>query len=1149
MRALILLLAALPAWGALVTITDTLKTPMGGTFGGRVTISLAGTSAQPLYNSSGDTLTGWETTVTVTNGAFSIQLEANDTITPAGTSYRIRMTPGNGTKETLETWIVPTSASPLKLSAIRSTTIPTPSMMISPQQITSGGAVAGQGLVYSGTSWGPAYILLDPATTLGDMHYRGAGGATRLPIGSANQVLGVSAGLPAWIAPPACATCVVTGGSYADPAWITSLAGSKISGAVPTATALATALPSTRIPFGDGTGVPVTDATLTFDTSLKRLILGSNAPTSDNAPIVLARAITGASVFAHGIQDENTFVSTTTGGYASFNSVASFGSTNPLSHMYGLQYMPTFSGAKTVTTTIGMYASPSVGTGTTITSNYGVYVDDYAGVGTVGQSFGVYIAALSKPSVGYGVYSVSPNRNYFGGLTGVGVGSTAYLSRLHVAEDVAPTTGNQYAQLVLTGSTLTTKQLRIGYDTNANVGAIQAEIAGTGFSPLSLQYAGGNVLIGKTADDGSNKLQVNGNISATTVTAALTGNASTASALTTTIAAGRLWLGQGTGVPTSDSGATFTTGSNINALTLTDGSAQSTASSLNLNWADGNAKARFGTNNSLPYLQFYSTVGASSFYILNAGDWRVWATSASTLSFGTNNTERARFGATTGNFLNGTTTDLGYGLHAAKAGASGTFLCYDPTATTGVSRCVFQAGAGQVSSIIDVRSSAGATISRITAGGSLEILGGSILVANAGYTLGEIGINTRLEFASGRYAAWSSTTDSNGTKDTSISRFGAAAVQIGDGGANANGTLNAANVAASGILRADDLRDVSGALQIKPSGTVAAYFSATQAILRPGNVGVLYTTQTGVGIGIGNTTTSNTLTVQDTTATTGNTKSVFKNGAGQSTNLTEWQNNGGTVQAAVDASGQFQKLNGASLKVLAYNAGFKMSSDSAVRFSNNIDVLSGSEDVTLDRFGAGSVSLSDATNGSGLARYIAKAVSSGAGTDYAVLSSRTGDGNHQIGAFGVNAYIDSTNQVLNQGTRIDTNAGAWLLAGKASVSAFESQGELAFTYVSAAGTASTYLSIGYTGLFRFSGVTSSFPALKRSSAILQARLADDSAFTDVSVNALIVNKAAPSASTDACTAGQLWAADSGGTKYTFYCVASGTIVRAAFVSF
>ena len=230
MRALILLLATLPAWGALVTITDTLKTPMAGTFSGRVTIALAGTSAQPLYNSSGDTLTGWETTVTVTSGVFSIQLEANDTITPADTSYRVRMIPANGTKETLETWIVPTSASPLKLSAIRSTTIPTPSVMISPQQMSAGGAVAGQGLVYSGTSWGPAYILLDPATTLGDMHYRGAGGATRLPIGSAGQVLGVSAGLPAWIAPPACATCVVTGGSYADPAWITSLAGAKITG-------------------------------------------------------------------------------------------------------------------------------------------------------------------------------------------------------------------------------------------------------------------------------------------------------------------------------------------------------------------------------------------------------------------------------------------------------------------------------------------------------------------------------------------------------------------------------------------------------------------------------------------------------------------------------------------------------------------------------------------------------------------------------------------------------------------------------------------------------------------------------------------------------------------------------------------------------
>lgn len=40
----------------------------------------------------------------------------------------------------------------------------------------------------------------DPMTTTGDIIYRGAGGTTRLPIGTAGQVLTVSSGLPAWAA-------------------------------------------------------------------------------------------------------------------------------------------------------------------------------------------------------------------------------------------------------------------------------------------------------------------------------------------------------------------------------------------------------------------------------------------------------------------------------------------------------------------------------------------------------------------------------------------------------------------------------------------------------------------------------------------------------------------------------------------------------------------------------------------------------------------------------------------------------------------------------------------------------------------------------------------------------------------------------------
>ena len=160
MKKLLILLGALPAFCGLTTITDTLFTPAGDLFTGTVTISLNNPgTAQPLYNSAGRTLTGFQATITVTSGAFSYQLEANDAITPSGTSYTARYMPrATGGGGWSETWVVPTSGSAVKVYPMRSTTIPIPYVMIAPQQLTSGGATVGQGLVWSGTSWQPAPV-------------------------------------------------------------------------------------------------------------------------------------------------------------------------------------------------------------------------------------------------------------------------------------------------------------------------------------------------------------------------------------------------------------------------------------------------------------------------------------------------------------------------------------------------------------------------------------------------------------------------------------------------------------------------------------------------------------------------------------------------------------------------------------------------------------------------------------------------------------------------------------------------------------------------------------------------------------------------------------------------------------------------------
>jgi hypothetical protein len=138
-----------------VTITDTITTPMGGNWAGTVAVSLNNPqAAQPLYTGT-TTLSGWAQTVTVTNGAFTLTLYRNDTITPAGTSYTARYTPTSGSAWS-ETWVVPAGAT--KIREIRATTVPRPTVIVTPAQISGAAATSGQALVWNGSSWAPATV-------------------------------------------------------------------------------------------------------------------------------------------------------------------------------------------------------------------------------------------------------------------------------------------------------------------------------------------------------------------------------------------------------------------------------------------------------------------------------------------------------------------------------------------------------------------------------------------------------------------------------------------------------------------------------------------------------------------------------------------------------------------------------------------------------------------------------------------------------------------------------------------------------------------------------------------------------------------------------------------------------------------------------
>jgi hypothetical protein len=112
------------------TVADTLYNADGSPAAGRVTISW------PTFHAGACTVIAGQVTVTVTNGALSVQLYPNDAATPAGTSYRVSYALRSGRVST-EYWVVPASATPVALATVRSPTVPVPALVVSQAQVTN----------------------------------------------------------------------------------------------------------------------------------------------------------------------------------------------------------------------------------------------------------------------------------------------------------------------------------------------------------------------------------------------------------------------------------------------------------------------------------------------------------------------------------------------------------------------------------------------------------------------------------------------------------------------------------------------------------------------------------------------------------------------------------------------------------------------------------------------------------------------------------------------------------------------------------------------------------------------------------------------------------------------------------------------------
>jgi hypothetical protein len=151
MRKLLSIFALLPAVAAAGTrIVDTIKYPDGTLASGKAEIALF----TPFITAGNEAIGAAKQTVTITGGVIDVTLEPNDTATPSGTSYAVRFYLSRGSY--LQYWIVPTSASTLKIKDVAVATVPSPALLVKLTQLDPGGANTNDVLRWSGTAWAPA---------------------------------------------------------------------------------------------------------------------------------------------------------------------------------------------------------------------------------------------------------------------------------------------------------------------------------------------------------------------------------------------------------------------------------------------------------------------------------------------------------------------------------------------------------------------------------------------------------------------------------------------------------------------------------------------------------------------------------------------------------------------------------------------------------------------------------------------------------------------------------------------------------------------------------------------------------------------------------------------------------------------------------
>jgi hypothetical protein len=154
----LIILAVALAGTAQTLIVDRIYSPLNGTlYEGRIQITA------PDMTHLGKTYVRSTREYVVTAGNFAASLVPNDVALPAGTSYSVRFVPNSGSPWT-QTWVVPTSGTPLKINQVRVNTPPSTSLLVLLQQLSTEGATEGSCLQFSGGAirWVPGCSATSP---------------------------------------------------------------------------------------------------------------------------------------------------------------------------------------------------------------------------------------------------------------------------------------------------------------------------------------------------------------------------------------------------------------------------------------------------------------------------------------------------------------------------------------------------------------------------------------------------------------------------------------------------------------------------------------------------------------------------------------------------------------------------------------------------------------------------------------------------------------------------------------------------------------------------------------------------------------------------------------------------------------------------